>query len=144
MGGQNSAVRRVVETASLPFAETFIPAMLPDTPEHFTICEELFEPVPRDTRLEPVTSDRQELILNGEIDVETDFSWGARAAETLPNRQTIVFPESVHGTILCSQCARDITEANIGSPQGSLDPSCIADLRPPVLLLDGTMHPLPL
>jgi len=144
VGGHNSLEGFFAESARTPFSKAFLAEALSPPPSIFPVCEKVFEPVPRDNWLEPVESDRQVLILNGEIDVQTDFSWGAQAAETLPNGRNLVFPETGHGTILFSQCARDITAAYIENPDGDLDTSCIKRLRPPVMLPDGTMHPLPL
>ena len=142
--GFNSAEGYSSETRSLPFGPIFAELLVGETPDFFTVCDEVFTPVPRENWLEPVESDWPVLVMNGEIDVQTSGAWGAVAAETLENAQNLVFPESGHGTILFSQCARDITAAYIENPQGALDTSCIGNLRPPVMLPDGTMHQLPL
>ena len=142
--GYNSIEGYRKETLSLPLGQAFGEKIVEDVPPFFTICDEVFTAVPREDWLEPVVSDQRVLLMNGEIDVQTSYSWGGIAAKTLSNSQNLVFPESGHGTILFSQCARDITAAYIEDPDGRLDISCIEDLRPPVMLPDGTMHPLPL
>lgn len=60
------------------------------------------------------------------------------AAETLPNSQAIVFPETGHGALLFSQCARDIGEAFLEDPDSTVNTSCVADLRLPYLMPDGS------
>ncbi|MDE9449934.1 hypothetical protein J3R80_05560 [Aliiroseovarius sp. Z3] len=85
VGDHNSTEGFNAENAALPFSEAFLAQTVTPPPALFAVCDEVFDPVPRDSWLEPVESDRQVLILNGEIDGQTDFSWGARAAETLPN-----------------------------------------------------------
>ncbi len=142
--GHNSEQGYLEETGSLPFGPIFIESAIDGVPPFFAVCAEVFKPIPREDWLEPVMSDERVLLMNGEIDVQTSYSWGAIAAETLGNSLNLVFPESGHGTILFSQCARDITEAFIEYPDGALDTSCITDLRAPVMLPDGTLHPLPL
>ncbi|MDK3075290.1 alpha/beta fold hydrolase [Sedimentitalea sp. JM2-8] len=142
--GFNSLEGVKAETESLPFGPLMTQLLINEVPTFFDVCEQVFTPVPRDNWLEPVKSDQRVLVMNGEIDTQTSGAWGAVAAETLINAQNLVFPESGHGTILFSQCARDITEAFIENPEGTIDTSCIADLRPPVMLPDGNLHPLPL
>lgn len=83
------------------------------------------------------------LALNGKVDTSTAPVWGARAVETFSNAANVMVPEAGHGTILFSQCARDIAAAFIEDPEGDLDTSCVEDERIPVLLPDGTMHRLP-
>ncbi|MEV8468769.1 alpha/beta fold hydrolase [Fluviibacterium sp. DFM31] len=144
VGGFNSAEGFQEETRSLPFGPLFGAVLAEEIPAFFTVCNEVFTPVPRDNWLEPVESAQPVLLMNGEIDVQTSGAWGAVAAATLSNSRNLVFPESGHGTILFSQCARDITAAYIEDPDGRIDTSCIADLRAPVMLPDGTMHQLPL
>lgn len=142
--GFNSSEGYLKETLSLPFGAAIDQSLTSDIPELFKICDTVFTPVPRENWLAPVVSDQRVLLMNGEIDVQTAFDWGALAAESLSNSQNLVFPESGHGTILFSQCARDITAAFIQNPDTTLNTGCIKNLRPPVMLPDGTMHPLPL
>ena len=81
--------------------------------------------------------------MNGELDTQTAGVWGALAVQNYSNAQVVMVPESGHGTIRYSQCAKDITAAFIEAPEAELDTSCVKDLRLPVMLPDGTMHPLP-
>ncbi len=142
--GLNSAEGYRTETASLSIGPAFDAAMTAEVPVFYTICDEVFTPAPRAGWPDPVDNDATVLLMNGEIDVQTSYAWGAMAAQTLSNSRNLVLPESGHGTILFSQCARDITAAYIDNADAELNTSCIADLRPPVMLPDGTMHPLPL
>ena len=104
---------------------------------------EMFEKYPRENWTVPVSTDLPVLSMNGELDRNTATLWGQTAIENFSNAQYVQVPESGHGTILFSQCARDITAAFIDDPEGELDTSCVEDLRAPVMLPDGTMHPLP-
>jgi pimeloyl-ACP methyl ester carboxylesterase len=79
---------------------------------------------------DPVESDIPALILQGTADTQTATSWGQHAAESLDNGQVVIFPETGHGAIRYSQCAKDIGAAFLNSPDGSLNTSCTEDLRP--------------
>jgi pimeloyl-ACP methyl ester carboxylesterase len=103
----------------------------------------LFEKHPRNNWTTVGSSDLPVLSMNGELDTQTAAVWGALSVQNYSNAQMVIVPESGHGTIQFSQCARDITAAFIEAPERDLDTSCIEDLRLPVMLPDGTMHPLP-
>lgn len=103
----------------------------------------LFEKHPRENWTTGGSSDRPVLSMNGELDTQTAGVWGALAVQDYSDAQVVMVPESGHGTIRFSQCAKDITAAFIEDPEGELDTSCVEDLRLPVMLPDGTMHPLP-
>ena len=107
-----------------------------------TACP-LFEKHPREDWTTVGSSDRPVLSMNGELDTQTAGVWGALAVQEYSDAQVVMVPESGHGTIRFSQCAKDITAAFIEDPEGALDTSCVEDLRLPVMLPDGTMHPLP-
>ncbi|MGB2200492.1 MAG: alpha/beta fold hydrolase [Pseudooceanicola atlanticus] len=107
-----------------------------------TACP-LFEKHPRDNWTSVGSSDRPVLSMNGELDTQTAGVWGELAVQDYSDAQVVMVPESGHGTIRFSQCAKDITAAFIDDPEGDLDTSCVEDLRLPVMLPDGTMHPLP-
>ncbi|MEY8842610.1 alpha/beta hydrolase [Cribrihabitans sp. XS_ASV171] len=107
-----------------------------------TACEN-FPKHPREDWTTVGTTDVPVLSMNGELDTQTAVSWGALAVQDFTNPKLVVVPESGHGTIRFSQCAKDITAAYIEDPAGDLDTSCIRDLRLPVMLPDGTLHPLP-
>ena len=103
----------------------------------------LFEKHPRENWTTVGSSDLPVLSMNGELDTQTAAVWGALSVQNYSNAQMVIVPESGHGTIQFSQCARDITAAFVEDPDGNLDTSCVEDLRLPVMLPDGTMHPLP-
>ncbi|ETA53811.1 alpha/beta hydrolase [Ponticoccus alexandrii] len=107
-----------------------------------TACP-LFEKHPRENWTTVGSSDRPVLSMNGELDTQTAGVWGELAVQDYSEAQLVMVPESGHGTIRFSQCAKDITAAFIEDPEGGLDTSCVEDLRLPVMLPDGTMHPLP-
>ncbi|MBN9888973.1 alpha/beta hydrolase [Salipiger abyssi] len=105
-------------------------------------CEN-FPKHPREDWTSVGTTDVPVLSMNGELDTQTAVSWGALAVQDFANAKLVVVPESGHGTIRFSQCAKDITAAYMEDPAGDLDTSCVEDLRLPVMLPDGTLHPLP-
>lgn len=107
-----------------------------------TACP-LFEKHPRENWTSVGSSELPVLSMNGELDTQTAGVWGELAVQNYSDAQIVMVPESGHGTIRFSQCAKDITAAFIENPESELDTSCIADLRLPVMLPDGTMHPLP-
>lgn len=108
----------------------------------FETCP-LFEPQPRDNWPLRFATDLPVLAMNGEVDMQTAPVWGERAIKQFSNARNVIIPEAGHGTILYSQCARDITAAFIEDPESDLDTSCVEDERLPVMLPDGTMHSLP-
>ncbi len=112
-------------------------AALANVPSLYSDCAE-FNPVPRDNYLEPVSSDIPVLVFSGEIDTQTAASWGELTAETLSNSQSFLFPETGHGALLFGQCARDIGEAFLETPSAAIDGACVADLRLPYLMPDGS------
>lgn len=58
------------------------------------------------------------LILLGTADTQRATSWGEHAAETLENSQVVHFPETGHGAIRFSQCAKDVGAAFLNTPGG--------------------------
>jgi pimeloyl-ACP methyl ester carboxylesterase len=83
---------------------------------------------------EPVESDIPTLLLLGTADTQTAISWGQHAAETLDNSEVVLFPETGHGVINYSQCAKDIGATFFNNPEGELNTACTADLRPEFVL----------
>jgi pimeloyl-ACP methyl ester carboxylesterase len=83
---------------------------------------------------QPVTGDIPTLLLLGTADTQTAISWGQHAAETLDNSQVVIFPETGHGAINYSQCAKDVGAAFLNNPAGELNSTCTADLVPQFVL----------
>ncbi|QQA41288.1 alpha/beta fold hydrolase [Pelagovum pacificum] len=102
----------------------------------------LFEKHPRENWTVPVSTDLPVLSMNGELDINTAASWGIMAVEDFSNAQVVIVPESAHGTMRYSQCARDIAVAFLDNPEEEVDTACIPGERAPVMLPDGTMHQL--
>ncbi|WP_299751816.1 alpha/beta fold hydrolase [uncultured Tateyamaria sp.] len=136
--GFNSAAGFGATVAELGYGP-LLTAALADLPSLYDDCGQ-FTPVPRDDYLEPVVSDIPVLVFSGEIDTQTASSWGALAAETLSNSQSFLFPETGHGALVFSQCARDIGEAFLENPGANIDGSCVSALRLPYLMPDGSLH----
>lgn len=95
-----------------------------DNTSFFENCE-AFPKHPRDGFQTPVKSDLPVLALNGVLDIQTSWEWGAVAVDTLTNGQNLVFPEAGHGSIAYQPCANDISVAFINDPASQLDTSCI-------------------
>jgi len=56
------------------------------------------------------------------------MAWGEDAAESLTNVFEVEFPNTGHGAILFSQCARDIGEAFINNPHVAPLTTCSDEL----------------
>lgn len=103
----------------------------------FDLCKE-FVPQPRPGFHDPVTAAIPTLVMQGAFDTQTAPSWGAMMVASLPKGRLVFFPESGHGTLAFSQCAKDIGAAFLENPEAPLDDSCAAALTPAFLLPDGT------
>ncbi|MFB1486112.1 MULTISPECIES: alpha/beta hydrolase [unclassified Thiocapsa] len=103
----------------------------------FDLCEE-FEPHPRPGFHDPVTAPIPTLVMQGALDTQTAPSWGALMVSSLPKGRLVFFPETGHGTLAFSQCARDIGAAFIDNPEASLDSSCAEALTPAFILPDAS------
>jgi hypothetical protein len=57
---------------------------------------------------------------------------------SLPKGRLVFFPETGHGTLASSQCARDIGAAFLENPEASFDSSCAEALTPAFILPDGS------
>ena len=79
---------------------------------------------------DPVESDIPALILLGTADTQTALSWGEHVAQSLENSAVIKFPETGHGAIRYSQCARDIGATFFNDPAGQINSDCTKDLLP--------------
>lgn len=103
----------------------------------FDLCKE-FVPQPRPGFHDPVTAEIPTLVMQGAFDTQTAPSWGALMASSLPKGRLVFFPESGHGTLAFSQCAKDIGAAFLENPDAPFDASCAEALTPAFLLPDGT------
>jgi len=103
----------------------------------FDLCKE-FVPQPRPGFHDPVTAAIPTLVMQGAFDTQTAPSWGALMASSLPRGRLVFLPESGHGTLAFSQCAKDIGAAFLENPEAPFDASCAQMLTPAFLLPDGT------
>jgi len=103
----------------------------------FDLCKE-FSPQPRPGFHDPVTAPIPTLVLQGAFDTQTAPSWGALMVSSLPKGRLVFLPESGHGTLPFSQCAKDIGSAFLENPEAPFDASCAEALTPAFLLPDGT------
>ncbi len=104
----------------------------------FDMCE-AFEQHPRPGFHDPVTAAIPTLVLQGSMDVQTAPSWGALTVSALPKGQLAFLPETGHGALAFSQCARDIGVAFLENPEARIDTSCVETLVPAFVLPDGSM-----
>lgn len=103
----------------------------------FDLCQE-FTPQPRPGFHDPVTAPIPTLVMQGAFDTQTAPSWGALMVSSLPKGRLVFFPESGHGTLAFSQCAKDIGAAFLENPEAPIDDACAQALTPAFLLPDGT------
>jgi pimeloyl-ACP methyl ester carboxylesterase len=103
----------------------------------FDLCQE-FVPQPRPGFHDPVTAAIPTLVMQGAFDTQTAPSWGEMMASSLPKGRLVFFPESGHGTLAFSQCAKDIGAAFLENPEAPFDYACASALTPAFLLPDGT------
>jgi len=103
----------------------------------FDLCQE-FVPQPRPGFHDPVTAAVPTLVMQGAFDTQTAPSWGEMMASSLPKGRLVFFPESGHGTLAFSQCAKDIGAAFLENPEAPFDDACASALTPAFLLPDGT------
>lgn len=103
----------------------------------FDVCDE-FEPHPRPGFHDPVTAPIPTLVMQGALDTQTATSWGALMVSLLPKGRLVFFPETGHGTLAFSQCARDIGAAFIENPEAIFDTSCAEALTPAFILPGGS------
>jgi hypothetical protein len=119
-------LRAVAKAYRFPFLEQHT---IDDTIELFDFCK-IFTPAPREGFHDPVVSDLPTLALAGLNDTQTNGDAAVHVARTLSRAQPLTFPESGHGVLLFSQCARDIASTFIEHPDQKVDSRCIAKLKP--------------
>jgi pimeloyl-ACP methyl ester carboxylesterase len=102
----------------------------------YGLCQ-LLPPAPRPEFLQPVSSDIPSMVVYGLNDTQTSSVDARHAAETLSRSQVIEVPEAGHGSIIFSQCVKDIGMAFIERPETAPDTSCLASLKPKFVLPPG-------
>ena len=102
----------------------------------YNICP-LLPPAPRPEFLTPVSSDIPTMVVYGLNDTQTSSADARQAAETLSRSQVIEVPEAGHGSIIFSQCVKDIGMAFIERPEIAPDTACLATLKPKFVLPPG-------
>ncbi|MBC2836683.1 alpha/beta hydrolase [Paragemmobacter straminiformis] len=102
----------------------------------YGICT-LLPPAPRPEFLTPVSSDIPTMVVYGLNDTQTSSADARHAAETLSRSQVIEVPEAGHGSIIFSQCVKDIGMAFIERPETAPDTACLASLKPKFVLPPG-------
>lgn len=77
------------------------------------------------------------MVIYGLNDTQTSSVDARHAAETLSRSQVIEVPEAGHGSIIFSQCVKDIGLAFIERPETATDTACLASLKPKFVLPPG-------
>ncbi|MGJ3254433.1 MAG: alpha/beta hydrolase [Elainellaceae cyanobacterium] len=89
-------------------------------------------------------SDIPTLVLQGRYDSQTPTFMASLMVEGLTSGTIVEFPNSGHGVILWSQCARDVGVAFVNQPTEPIDTSCVPDVQPDFVLLDAVLPtPIP-
>jgi len=84
-----------------------------------------------------VSSDIPTLVLAGEYDPVTPFSYGEETMTTLSNAYYFAVPHVGHAVQVGGDCPRDITLAFLRDPSTEPDSSCIAEMAPPNFTVAG-------
>src|SRR5690606_10086121 len=94
--------------------------------------------VPRpESWFEPVESSIPSLLLSGRLDPVTPPTWGALAAQTLPNSRHLIAPNGSH-TIAGHTCANKLAAQFIETLDlASLDESCLQKQKPLPFVLNS-------
>ncbi|MCU0832330.1 MAG: alpha/beta hydrolase [Rhizobiaceae bacterium] len=100
-----------------------------DQIQMFEICK-LFIPLPESGHHAAVTSPIPALVLYGLNDTQTSSADAKDTAQKLGNARALGFPEAGHGSLIFSQCAKDIGLAFIEQPGANLATGCIESLKP--------------
>lgn len=88
---------------------------------------------------EPVVSDAPTLLLGGEFDPVTPFSYAERVAENLSNSYAYEFRAVGHSVNASSECARSVTGAFINDPTQEPDTTCLEELGDIAFVLPGAV-----
>jgi pimeloyl-ACP methyl ester carboxylesterase len=90
-----------------------------------------------DSWFEPVASDIPSLLLSGRLDPVTPPTWGALAAQTLPNSRHLIAPNGSH-TIAGHTCANKLATQFINTLDlAALDDSCLQNQKPMPFVLNA-------
>lgn len=74
------------------------------------------------------------MVFQSRYDTQTPTYMGPKAIAGLANGRLVEFPNSGHGAIVFSQCAKDIGLSFVDDPQRFPDTSCTASLQPKFVL----------
>ena len=102
--------------------------------EAFTMCQFWpVEPAPLVDR-EAVKSDIPTLVLQGRYDVQTNSRVGKQSLVGLTKGTLLEFPNSGHGVLIFSQCARDVGVNFVTDPLSVPNANCRVSLKPRFVL----------
>jgi pimeloyl-ACP methyl ester carboxylesterase len=129
---QNSREGFDAFNATLPYPFLARPEFAGDSV--FGFCSGLEPALPFPGFHEPIVSDIPTLVLWGSNDTQTSMKDAKLVAESLANAQVVGFPETGHGAIVFSACARDVGLAFVERPDDPVDAACAEALRPRFVL----------
>lgn len=110
----------------------------------FALCEAWDVPTLDESVKEPLVSDIPTLVMGGEYDPVTPFSYAEEVAANLSNSVVFEIPAVGHSVINSSICAASIATAFIDDPSSAPDDACIAAMPPvqfSVPVTDVTFEP---
>ena len=79
---------------------------------------------------EPITSDIPTLVMGGEFDPVTPFTYAQEVAENLSNSYIYRFPSIGHSVLNSNECAREMAAEFMNDPTSAPDGTCIAEIPP--------------
>lgn len=83
---------------------------------------------------EVVRSNIPTLVLQSRYDAQTNTTVGRQALDGLTNGTLLEFPNSGHGALIFSQCARDVGAAFVNNPSLPPKADCRESLKPKFIL----------
>jgi pimeloyl-ACP methyl ester carboxylesterase len=95
----------------------------------FGICENWPVKQVDASQKHPVQSDLPALLLVGELDPVTPFSYAQEVVKHLPNGHAYEFPGIGHTVLVSSDCARKMATSFIEDPTAPIDESCLAGMK---------------
>jgi pimeloyl-ACP methyl ester carboxylesterase len=96
----------------------------------FALCEAWNVPALDDSVKEPIVSDIPTLVMGGQYDPVTPFSYAEEVAANLSNSYVYEYPAVGHSVINSNTCGASMAAAFITDPTTAPDDACIADLQP--------------
>lgn len=101
---------------------------LPEIEQEYRACAAWAAPSTTLADDQPVVSDIPTLLTVGDFDPITPPAWAERAAASLANSTTLVFPGVGHSAFYGGECPRSIILAFFDAPMSTPDTGCLAEM----------------